>query len=191
MAFTQQQVFNDWADAMPSRDTAVAVQAFGNTPIDFGLSKLSLAGFAELDARPAAAYKDPVQTQALAQAAQPDARYNRYFEDMVASARNDMANYWGVPTAPVASSKPAATDMVANLASSFVDSMADGLTGSKPAASTVSMVGLNSEDMRVQTGALSQSFGQAADAAKPELDAKPDPLAQYAARRRNPDLNNS
>lgn len=188
MAFTEQQVFNDWADAMPSRDTAAAVQAFGNTPIDFGLSKLSLAGFAELDARPAAAYKDPVQTQALAQAAQPDARYNRYFEDMVASARNDMATYWGVPTAPVASNKPAATDVIANLASSFVDSMADGLTGSKPAApAAVSMAGLNPEDTRVDTGALSQSFGQTADPAV----AKPDPLEQYAARRRNPDLNNS
>lgn len=157
-----------------------------------GLSGLSLAGFAELDARPAASYKDPMQTQALAKAAQPDLKYNNYFEEMVLAAKEDMSGYWGTPSKPVASNKPAATDMVADLASSFVGSMADGLTGSKPAAPTVSMAGLNPEEIKVNTGALSQSFGhQAADATKPEMDAKPDPLAQYAARRRNPDLNNS
>lgn len=170
------EVFNDWADNMPSAATAQAVTAFDSTPIDFGVSKLSLAGFAALDAKTPYEYQNTPERAALQQAMQRDPDFDARFTAITGGVQASMANYWGAPPAkPVAASR---LDDGITMASGMLEPLGDSMTGSKPAADVQS----------VEMGGLSRSFGEKAAAPTQA----PDPLAAaYSAMRKKPGLDNA
>lgn len=184
MAISGERIFNDWADNMPSADTKAPVEAFGRSKADFGVSQLSLDGFAELDARPASFYQNSPEAVALRQAMQPDQAYDAKFAAIVDGAKSPMAGYWGKSTDPTIA-KPVAPgpaqvfDLFARLGDSF--------SGSSPAPFSPVMAASTFGPGSIETGSLSRSFDEKAAPKNTPLN----PIEAYAARRNQPGVENT
>lgn len=176
------EVFNDWADMMPSAATAEAVKAFDSTPVDFGTLKLSLArdGFAELDAKTPYEYQNTPERAALHRAMEN----NQEFSDTIAATIKGMQdlNYWGAPLAkPVTMAPAAKLEAGITMATGLVGSIGDSLTGSKPAPSAPSSAMDKLAGSSVEMGSLSKSFDATA------TPQKLDPIAKAYADLRSKD----
>lgn len=177
MAISGERIFNDWADDKPSADTKAPVQAFGLSKADFGVSNLSLGGFAELDARPASFYQNSPEAVALRQAMQPDRAYDARFAAIVDGAKSPMAGYWGKPTDPAAVRPVAPEGSVTKV---FVDLFARLGDFSSPAPSAPSVAASTFGTGSIETASLSRSFGETAAPKNAPIN----PIEAYAARRR-------
>ncbi len=179
MAISGERIFNDWADNMLSADTKAPVEAFGRSKADFGVSKLSLTGFAELDARPASSYQNSPEAVALRQAMQPDKAYDAQFSAIVDGVKSPMANYWGKPTEPMAV-KPAALEGSVTKVFDLFARLGDSFSGSSPAPASPGLAANTFGSGSIETGSLSKSFDETAA----PKSAPTNPIEAYAARRK-------
>ncbi len=179
MAISGERIFNDWADNMPSADTKAPVEAFGRSKADFGVSKLSLDGFAALDARPASFYQNSPEAVALRQAMQPDKAYDAQFAAVVDGVKSPMANYWGKPTDPTAA-KPVAPEGSVTKVFDLFARLGDSFSGSSPAPFSPVMAASTFGPGSIETGSLSRSFDEKAAPKNTPLN----PIEAYAARRK-------
>lgn len=177
MTISSPAVFDNWADRVDDPLTRAPVAAFDLSKADFGVSKLSLDGFAALDARPASFYQNSPEAVALKQAMQPDQAYDAKFAAIVDGAKSPMAGYWGKPTDPTAVRPVAPEGSVTKV---FVDLFArlGDFSGTAPSAPSVaaSTFGPGS----IETGSLRKSFDETAAPKNTPLN----PIEAYAARRK-------
>lgn len=178
MAISGERIFNDWADNMPSADTRAPVEAFGRSKA-FGVSKLSLDGFAALDARSASFYQNSPEAVALRQAMQPDKAYGAKFAAIVDGAKSPMAGYWGKPTDPTVA-KPTALEGGVTKVFDLFARLGDSFSGSSPAPSAPGVAASPFGSGSVETGGLRKSFDETAAPKNTPLN----PIEAYAARRK-------